>query len=543
MLATNAQAQPQVLTVKTKNGNTFVGVNNQLRIMDQNNKLLASTTNLTISSPIIGIGLSTKGNMALVSIQSSIQLFLVVLQQNNTIDVIKLAKPIGNFISFGRIENAFVANNSEIFMMVANSKTTGSIIAYEVGDVVDVKSILSLPTSAVNDIRPASADFKTWLVAAKIGLLHVSWDGNKLSTKGSVIKTAPGNDGLDVIDGFYVPVFPFIYAKAYVAAQGSGLRIINLRFNTVVGTHYINGWAGGVRAVHSKTNIDIAYVAADPGLLAFDVSIDRSPELIWTCKLPNGLGWNLDITSNSRTNTNTIYLADNKGGMYTLNHDMKKYKALPNVVNHVGPGAMQQCQKSSKEIEEINEIKESEGDSSKVDDTKNDTVDTRLQPIFHTPGGASDGYAGDPNGLMYYKGIYHFFWQRIAPKWPGPVVWGHITSTNFAKWTHQPDTLGPGAFSGGATILPNGNIKMLYKDVSKGNKFYTASPSNITDPFLKIWNEASTPTAMVGSTDPSSGWKSSKGGFYAVVGALPNASTKSNPLGGASLWYVEMFSN
>ena len=84
---------------------------------------------------------------------------------------------------------------------------------------------------------------------------------------------------------------------------------------------------------------------------------------------------------------------------------------------------------------------------------------------------------------------------------------------------------------------------MLYKDVSKGNKFYTASPSNITDPFLKIWNEASTPTAMVGSTDPSSGWKSSKGGFYAVVGALPNASTKSNPLGGASLWYVEMFSN
>ena len=106
MLATNAQAQPQVLTVKTKNGNTFVGISNQIHVMDQNNKLLASTTNLTISSPIVGIGLSTNGNMALVSIQNSIELFLVVLQQNNTIDVIKLAKPIGNFISFGRIENA-----------------------------------------------------------------------------------------------------------------------------------------------------------------------------------------------------------------------------------------------------------------------------------------------------------------------------------------------------------------------------------------------------------------------------------------------------
>lgn len=40
-------------------------------------------------------------------------------------------------------------------------------------------------------------------------------------------------------------------------------------------------------------------------------------------------------------------------------------------------------------------------------------VDTRLQPIFHTPGAGSNGYAGDPNGLMYREdtGLFHFFWQ------------------------------------------------------------------------------------------------------------------------------------
>ena len=30
-------------------------------------------------------------------------------------------------------------------------------------------------------------------------------------------------------------------------------------------------------------------------------------------------------------------------------------------------------------------------------------LDTRLQPIYHTPGVGAVGYAGDPNGLMYRK--------------------------------------------------------------------------------------------------------------------------------------------
>ena len=338
----------QVLSVKSlPGGHTFVGVGSQLHVYDTNTRI-ASTQNLSkVSAPIIGIGLSTKGNMALITIQESTQLFLAVLQQNNTIDVIKLAEPIGNFLSFGRVENAFVASSgSEIFMIVANSNTTGSIVAYEVGDVVGVKSMLGLPSQRVNDIRPHCSEYKTWLVSAQNGLLNVNWDGNALSTDGTVIKTGPGNDGLDVVDHFYVPVKPYTYAKAYIAAQGHGLRIINLRFNTVVGSHFIDGWAGGVRAIHSTKYIDIAYVAADPGLLAFDVSVDRSPELIWTCTLSgnNGLGWNLDVAENSKTSTNTIHLADNLGGMYTMVHRMDKYQMLPTVVGHAGPGAIQQCQ-------------------------------------------------------------------------------------------------------------------------------------------------------------------------------------------------------
>jgi sucrose-6-phosphate hydrolase SacC (GH32 family) len=82
-------------------------------------------------------------------------------------------------------------------------------------------------------------------------------------------------------------------------------------------------------------------------------------------------------------------------------------------------------------------------------------VDTRLQPIYHTPGAGSKGYAGDPNGLMYRTDtdLYHFFWQRAAV-WPGGgMTWGHATSTDFVRWKRLPEALGVGSFSGGATLV------------------------------------------------------------------------------------------
>ena len=70
--------------------------------------------------------------------------------------------------------------------------------------------------------------------------------------------------------------------------------------------------------------------------------------------------------------------------------------------------------------------------------------------------------------------LYHLFWQSWKT-WPDPpgVVWGHAVSKDYAKWERLPDVLSPGSFSGGATQLPNGGVKLLYKDTAKGNKFFT----------------------------------------------------------------------
>ena len=85
------------------------------------------------------------------------------------------------------------------------------------------------------------------------------------------------------------------------------------------------------------------------------------------------------------------------------------------------------------------------------------------------------GWMNDPNGLIYYQGRYHAFFQHNPhePVW-GPMHWGHAVSQDLLHWEELPIALFPdqpyeddkGCFSGSA-VERDGVLYLFYTAVSK----------------------------------------------------------------------------
>jgi len=79
----------------------------------------------------------------------------------------------------------------------------------------------------------------------------------------------------------------------------------------------------------------------------------------------------------------------------------------------------------------------------------------KYRPQFHFS--TRRGWINDPNGLIYYKGEYHMYYQHnpVAIPW-GNMTWGHAVSKDLVHWKEQPKVLFPNptgtCFSGAAFI-------------------------------------------------------------------------------------------
>jgi fructan beta-fructosidase len=98
-----------------------------------------------------------------------------------------------------------------------------------------------------------------------------------------------------------------------------------------------------------------------------------------------------------------------------------------------------------------------------------------LRPQFHfTP---EINWMNDPNGLVYYKGEYHLFYQHnpFGNEW-GFMHWGHAVSKDLVHWEHLPIALFPdndskdkeiGTAFSGCGLVDKNNLTGLQKGEEK----------------------------------------------------------------------------
>lgn len=165
-------------------------------------------------------------------------------------------------------------------------------------------------------------------------------------------------------------------------------------------------------------------------------------------------------------------------------------------------------------------------------------------------------FISDPDGPLYHMGWYHLFYQYNPESaiW-GNITWGHAVSKDLINWFHLPLAMVPdhwydiqGVMTGSATILPDGQIIMLYS----GNAYdlsqlqCLAYPVNSSDPLLLHWTKYSGnpilfPPPGVGLKDfrdPSNLWVGPDGKYRMVMGSKHN-----NTIGCALVYHTTNFTH
>jgi fructan beta-fructosidase len=106
----------------------------------------------------------------------------------------------------------------------------------------------------------------------------------------------------------------------------------------------------------------------------------------------------------------------------------------------------------------------------------------QYRPQFHFS--PATNWCNDPNGLVYYKGTYHLFYQYnpFGNRW-GHMTWAHATSKDLQHWNHQPIAIpeenGVMIFSGTCVADKNNTSGFGTKDKPPMVAVYTGHMENI----------------------------------------------------------------
>jgi beta-fructofuranosidase len=121
-----------------------------------------------------------------------------------------------------------------------------------------------------------------------------------------------------------------------------------------------------------------------------------------------------------------------------------------------------------------------------------------VRPIFHVMSPAQ--WMNDPNGPIYYQGVYHLFYQ-LTPfsDESGIKYWGHVRSHDLVKWEQLPIAIAPSGdqgedsiWSGCCTLNGLGQPMIFYTSIGRGKSAFdqAAQWAAIGDDDLIHWRKS-----------------------------------------------------
>ncbi len=118
------------------------------------------------------------------------------------------------------------------------------------------------------------------------------------------------------------------------------------------------------------------------------------------------------------------------------------------------------------------------------------------RPVYHYVN--PENRLNDPNGLCFWKGRWHLFYQAYPPEDPRQH-WGHVVSDDLTHWRDLPYAIYPNpercCFSG-STLVEKDRVIAMYHGTTVGNMVAVSS-----DPLLLNWEKVSG-KAVIPMTNP-----------------------------------------
>ena len=148
------------------------------------------------------------------------------------------------------------------------------------------------------------------------------------------------------------------------------------------------------------------------------------------------------------------------------------------------------------------------------------------------------GWINDPNGLVFFKGQYHVFFQYYPdkPTW-GPCHWGHVVSDDMIHWRYLPNAISPdqeydshetegGCYSGSA-IEHEGRLYLLYTGCCKDRAVFQSQCLAVSEDGINFTKYEGNPVIPCPPEDGSRDFRDPKvwwanGAFHVVIGSEKN---------------------